>query len=415
METISQTIYNTPVSQKVAFTTGKEFQLTGKEYVGYYNIFENKAYASKFNRDKLLQSLENIDTRIIFNKDKNFDRVVEDEILFPFTLNDILFQPNEIVNKNTLNLKITQLYDNFLEIFRYGKFPSPKIPVNFTGYALLSSDGPAAGFTNTYLKWIPTTTSLLSSHSNSPTFGNYNEAFENTRDFNLDTLKNKFDDKYTIFLSASTTIFSYEVDDPGIDEQHTTFNFIASAKAVGDFKSLTFNKISNTTNDSRNTLFVADSGNNTITKLDVSSIVNLDRTGIREFKYIEQIGGDGNNETNFKRLEKIIYGEKFIYTYDSTEKVIKQFTEDLVFIKKYVNNKLFTNNKFVNFAYNSFNRNLYILFANKKIVVLDTEYFEKIDEYELDQNNFNEEKLEKIIFSENNSNIYYIQTDFGVY
>ena len=414
METTSQTIYDTPVSQKVGFTTGSEFELTGSEYVGYYNVFNKQAYAGKFNRDIILRSFDNIDTRIILDKDKNFDRVVEDEIVLPFELNDILFQPNEIVNKNTLNLKITQLYDNFLEVFRYGKFPSPKIPVNFTGYAILSSDGPASGFANSYIKWIPINTTLLSANSNSPSFGNYNEAFENTRDFNLDTLKNKFDDKYTIFLSASTTIFSYEVDDPGIDEQHTTFNFIASAKAVGDFESLTFNKISNTANDSLNTLFVADSGNNTITKLDVSSIVNLDRTGIRQFKYIEQIGGIGNNETNFKKLEKIIYGEGFLYAFDSTEKVIKQFTEDLVFIKKYVNNKLFTNNKFVNFAYNPFNRYIYILFNNKKIVVLDTEYFEKIDEYVLDTN-FNNEKLEKIIFSENSSNIYYIQTNFGVY
>jgi hypothetical protein len=414
METISQTIYDTPVSQKVGFTTGSEFELTGSEYIGYYNVFNNQAYAGKFNRDIPLRSFDNIDTRIILDKDKNFDRVVEDEILLPFELNDILFQPNEIVNKNTLNLKITQLYDNFLEVFRYGKFPSPKIPVNFTGYAILSSDGPASAFANSYIKWIPTNTALLSSNSNSPSFGNYNEAFENTRDFNLDTLKNKFDDKYTIFLSASTTIFSYEVDDPGIGEQHTTFNFIASAKAVGDFESLTFNKISNTANNNLNTLFVADSGNNTITKLDVSSIVNLDRTGIRQFKYIEQIGGDGNNETNFKRLEKIIYGGGFLYSFDSTEKVIKQFTEDLVFIKKYVNNKLFTNNKFVNFAYNPFNRYIYILFDNKKIVVLDTEYFEKIDEYVLDTN-FNDEKLEKIIFSENSSNIYYVQTNFGVY
>ena len=411
----TNTIYNTSVSEKVGYTTGQEFGLTGSEYIGYYNILDNKAYAGKFSRDVNLEPLNSIETRIILNKDLNFDRVVDDNITLPFKLNDLLFQPNEIVNKNTLNLKLTQLYDNFVEIFRYGKFPSPKVPVQFTGYALVSSDGPAAGFTNSYIKWVPTTAALVSAAAFSPQFGNYNEAFNATDDINLDTLKNKFDDKYTIFLSAKDTIFSFEVDDPAIGQQHTTFNFIASANAVGDYKSLSFNKISNTANDSRNTLFVADSGNNTITKLDVSNIVNLDRTGIRDFKYIEQIGGVGNNETNFKNLEKIIYGGGFIYTYDSGEKVVKQFTEDLVFIKKYVNNKLFENNEFVNFAYNIFNRNLYILFANKKLVVVETEYFQKIDEYTLDQNNFNEEKLEKIIFSENNSNIYYIQTDFGVY
>ncbi len=409
------TIYETTVSEKVGFTSGNEFALTGGNYIGYYNILDNKAYAGKFDRDVLLQPFGTIETRIILNKDLNFDRVVDDEILLPFELNEILFQPNEIVNKNTLNLKLTQLFDNFTEIFRYGKFPSPKIPVQFTGFALLSSDGPAAGYTNTYIKWVPTNTELVSAAIETAAFGNYNDVFNSTDDINLDILKNKFTDKYTIFLSAKDTIFSFEVDDPGIGEQHTTFNFIASANAVGDYKSLSFNKISNTANNSRNTLFVADSGNNTITKLDVTNIVNLDRTGIRDFKYIEQIGGSGSNETNFQNLEKIIYGGEFIYTYDSGEKVIKQFTEDLVFIKKYVNNKLFKNNEFVNFAYNIFNRNLYILFANKKIVVVETEYFQTIDEYTLDQNNFFNEKLEKIIFSENNSNIYYIQTNFGVY
>ena len=104
METTSQTIYDTPVSQKVGFTTGSEFELTGSEYVGYYNVFNKQAYAGKFNRDIILRSFDNIDTRIILDKDKNFDRVVEDEIVLPFELNDILFQPNEIVNKNTLNL-----------------------------------------------------------------------------------------------------------------------------------------------------------------------------------------------------------------------------------------------------------------------------------------------------------------------
>jgi len=409
------TIYETTVSEKVGFTTGNEFALTGSNYIGYYNILDNKAYAGKFDRDTLLQSYGTIESIIILNKDLNFDRVVEDEILLPFKLDEILFQPNEIVNKNTLNLKLTQLYENFTEIFRYGKFPSPKVPVQFTGFALLTSDGPAGGYTNSFIKWVPTNTELISAASETAAFGNFNSVFETTDDINLDILKFKFDDKYTIFLSANDTIFSFEVDDPGIGEQHTTFNFIASANAVGDYNSLSFNKITNTANNSRNTLFVADSGNNTITKLDVTNIVNLDRTGIRDFKYIEQIGGIGNNETNFTNLEKIIYGGKFIYTYDAGEKVIKQFTEDLVFIKKYVNNKLFKNNEFVNFAYNIFNRNLYILFANKKIVVVETEYFQTIDEYELDQNSFNEEKLEKIIFSENNSNIYYIQTNFGVY
>ena len=204
------TIYETTVSEKVGFTTGNEFALTGNNYIGYYNVLDSKAYVGKFNRDTLLQPFGTVETRIILNKDLNFDRVVEDEILLPFQLNEILFQPNEIVNKNTLNLKFTQLFDNFTEIFRYGKFPSPKVPVQFTGYSILTSDGPAVGYTNAFFKWLPTNTELVSAAAETASFGNFNEVFGTTDDINLDTLKNKFDDKYTIFIKKLNEILPWK-------------------------------------------------------------------------------------------------------------------------------------------------------------------------------------------------------------
>lgn len=412
---IIDTVFKNRISDKVGFTNGGEFSLTGSDYTGYYNVLDGKAFVGRFEKSIPLNSYDTINTRIILNKDLNFDRVVSDEIKLPYTLDDIFFQPNEIINKNTLNLKITQLYDNFVEIFRYGKFPSPKIPVNNTGFAVVSSNEGPPLFTDKYITWLPTNAVVLSAASTLPSLRNYNEAFNGTDDINLDILKSKFDDRYTIFLSSKNTIFSYDVDDPAVDEQHQTFNFTASTNAIGDFSSLTFNKIANTANDSLNTLFVADSGNNTIVKLDVSNIVNLDRTGLRTFKYIDSIGGTGDNETNFKNIQKIIYGDGFIFVYDSGEKVIKQFTNDLVFVKKYVNNNLFNNNTFVNFAYNIFDKNLYILFENKRVFVIESEHFQKKDEFLLDQNDFKDEKVEKILFSENNSNIYYVQTNYGVY
>lgn len=412
---IRDTVFDTIISDKVGYTGGGDFSLTGSDYIGYYNVLDGRPFAGRFSKEIPLNSYDNINTKIILSKDLYFDRVVSDVISLPYSLDELYFQPNEIINKNTLNLKISQLYDNFVEIFRYGKFPSPKIPVNNTGIAVVSSViGPPA-FGDEFITWLPTNTVVVSSNSTLPSFRNYNEAFNGTSDYNLDIMKSRFDDKYTLFLSSKNTIFSYEVDDPAAGEQHQTFNFTASTNAIGDYSSLTFDKIANTANNSRDTLFVADSGNNAIVKLDVSNIVNLDRTGVRNFKYIDSIGGTGDNETNFQDIQKIIYGDNFIYVYDKGEKVIKQFSEDLIFIKKYTNNKLFNENVFVNFAYNVFDKNLYILFENKKIFVIETGHFQKKDEFILDVNDFKDEKLEKILFSENNSNIFYIQTDYGVY
>jgi len=187
-------------SKKIAFTNGNEFTLNGINYTGYYNYDGNNSYKTKTLQVDKLTVVENINTDII-NSNKFFDRTIFTELNPSYVLDDILFKPNEIINKNSINFKLNLLYDNFIDLFRFVNVNNPLIPTDFNAYAVLSTTS-----TGTEWQWVSSDVRFISGGLDPSliSFSAYNEQFfevdkMNTVSFN----STKEPEEYTLFVTTS--------------------------------------------------------------------------------------------------------------------------------------------------------------------------------------------------------------------
>ena len=162
--TLSGNIYPT----RFYYTHGRDFIFEGQPYIGYVNIDENNIpYKGKNEQIFKLNPIENIHNDNIFDN-KYFDTTIFTNLDFSFTLDDILFKPNELINKNSINYKLDKLYDNFKKVYNYTTLSDPLIPDNFPAYITLSSnantDDPAFGV-NTSFQVISTSEQFVSAGS----------------------------------------------------------------------------------------------------------------------------------------------------------------------------------------------------------------------------------------------------------
>ena len=390
--------------KKFKYTPGNEFTFENEDYIGYYNVFNGKAYKNRDEQLIELQGKENISS--IIELEDFFDRSIFSSLTLPYSLDEVLFQPNEIINKNSINFKIEQLYDNFKELYKFSKIQDPLLPENFSKYAVLST----LPSSELQIEWLDSSNNILSAFKNFNPLSSYNPVFGSNK-INLNLIKGDLVDDFTLFASVSNTIFSFD-----LSANFNTFNLITSTNKIGIFEDLTFNDIVSVDTNNKDTLFVSDSGNNSLYKIDINEIVNRDRTGNRNFIITEVIGNSGISTTNFNQIDKISAGGKNVFLYDRGDKIVKHYTKDLNLEKKYINKSLFENNKFVNLTYNDYSNLLYILFENFKVVVLETNRFNRVIEFEYNLNDFDiNEKPKDILFSENSSNIYYLITDKRIY
>jgi len=408
--------------EKFKYSLGDDFTFEGSDYIGYFNVLKGVPYKGRDKQEEILASKGNISSIIELSNDY-FDRTKTQNLDFKIGLDDILFQPNEIINKNSINNKIELLYENFKELFKYSKIANSNIPRNFTAFAQVTalsaefkSDFSTITSFTPEVKWNGAKDLILSASSFLDlSLGNINPVLSGQRRL-FETLQGPLNDKLTLFLAVSNSLFSFDLDKT--DKQvlsSNTFNFITSTTNVGEFENFKFKDIVSIDSNNENTLYISDSGHNSIFKLEVDSITNRDRTGIRNFLLTDVIGNSGTDETNFAQVDDLTYGDEYIYVYDKNAKSIKKFTKDFNFVSKYTNVKYFTDNNFVSINYNKNNRNLYILSPNFRVLVLTSTTFQKVDEYIFDGTEVNTHYPVKLLFSRNNSNVYYLLTNFGVH
>jgi len=396
-----------------------DFKLSGVEYTGYFNIRDNgSVYTGKFDTDEILTPYDNVRGEIYLNNNLYFDRTLGDDLVLPYTDNEIQFAPNELINRNSLNSKIEHLYDNFLELYRFSVLSLPKLPLNQTYYAAASTNPTVSATDSSQVVWLQNTITEKYVSTDLRPFTDYNHAFTGQNE-SLNIFYNNLSASATLFASVSNVIFTYDIDRNKVNTPHTSFNFVFSATNFGNFNELTFDHINNTTDDGDKILFVADDVKNTIYKFDVSSIVGSDRTGEKVFKLLDSMGGTAltgkDYNYSFNNLDDIEFVNNYLYTYDSGFKEFKMFTKEFVFKNRYRNESYFKNNPVIQYKINPFNRKLYILSENFKILVLDSITFEVIANYTVKPSRMTNLFAKGIFFSKNDSNIYYMLTTNGVY
>jgi hypothetical protein len=100
------------IPSKFKYSIGEEFTFQGKDYIGYFNIVNGIPYVGRDKQEEVLISKKNISSIVEISGDY-FDRIKTDDFTSKINLEDVLFEPNEIINKNSINTKIELLYDNF--------------------------------------------------------------------------------------------------------------------------------------------------------------------------------------------------------------------------------------------------------------------------------------------------------------
>ena len=108
-------------SKKMGFTNGNEFTFNGEDYIGYFNFDGKNFYKTKTKEIDNLVVSENVGTDLR-KSNKFFDRTIFTLLETSYTLDDLIFKPNEIINKNSINFKLNLLYENFVDLYRFCNF-----------------------------------------------------------------------------------------------------------------------------------------------------------------------------------------------------------------------------------------------------------------------------------------------------
>jgi hypothetical protein len=127
--------------------------------------------------------------------------------------------------------------------------------------------------------------------------------------------------------------------------------------------------------------------------------------------------------TNLNTPTLCEYGNDFVYVYSLGDKSILKFTDNLNFVSKFGSERLFEENNVVGLTYNKLKNQLYILTDTFDVTILDAQTMTIVDTFTFRKNPFEVqipflgffEKPRKIAFSENNSNVMYLQTDKNIY
>ena len=420
------------------YTDGTDFTFEGSKYVGYVNIDkDNNAYKTKYNKLDELVPIENVYNDNVFDG-KYFDTSIFTQLKFDFTLDDILFKPNELINKNSINYKLDLLYRNFAKIYNYTVLNDPLVPDNFPAYITLSSNEGGPGGSdpqfnvNTTWQIISAGQQFISAGSIAsdfyPPLSVFDKGFGDNDDTKATAIaaarSTKNTDRYTLFFAISSNLYAYQLNDA-----HTTFNFVASSSNVGTVANqINFKTITSLATTPDNLLFVNDLSGNALYKLDVNTIVNEDRTGLRNFEHLDTIGGKGTYNTNLSGNNIVVYGNDSVYVYMRYKNSIRKYTKEFKFELEYFNEKYFKEHAFQNITFNSFHNELWVLTNDFQVTILDGDNLTVKDKFEYNSNKFAYEipfvkdlvdgfveEPRKIEFSNNNSNIYYLVTNKNIY
>ena len=387
---------------KFAYTNGTVFTLTGSDYTGFYNVSAGNAYVSKYHQDIPLQNTNTIQNAV-FLSNKFLNRIVTENITLTYTLSDFIFQPNEYINTNSINLKLEKAFDNFLDTYRACFFASSNLPYKFVNNATASATS-----TGNSIVWAGTATvnhiNPLSSYDPNITRNSKIAYYTNVNPASTgDT---------TLIVATLSTLFTFLVN---ISGHNTTFNFVFSSSRVETnnaqgYNQLTFNNISSIAK-SKNSFYVCDAGNNSIYSYDITYVLNEDRALGYTFSLTNSIN---QAQGQFVTPTLVAASDTTVYVYDSSTGIITYFDKNFNIVNNYGNSQYFSQHPPVYMAYYRLTDSLYVLTSDYNLVVLDSQANSTFYSFNYYSYAYNENPL-KIVFSNTNSDIFYLLTNRGVY
>ena len=398
---IEQTLFN--------YTTGETLTLNGEPYTGYYNVTNENFYTGRevSRRSSFLTATDNALGNYLKEK-LYFNRLPIATLSLPHSKEDVLFEPGEFVNQNSINDKLKKLNDNYLELYNFSSAQSNNLPEGFIGFIGVS----ALNNQSFGLNVIPT--------------NRYNtelSAAAGDADMNhvhrIEVLPRRLgptETNPTVFLSIYASLSGIYTFTCPNTLSNTRYTFRAATSSVDGFNTRRYNNIADITTNGKDILYVSDTVHNQIYRLYIDPLVNDSRITGNDLNYLNKGGVEINTTGNgiLSSADLIEYGLNELYTYNTGTKTFVVLGKDLTFKRRFTNKEI-KDNEPVSFAVNTVDKKLYVLLANYKILKIPVDFKTEIETITLANAFAPVETPKKIFFSKNNSNMYYVMTTYNLY
>ena len=392
------------------YTEGNAFTFDGEDYIGYYTVAGNQVYRGRVidSNTSTLTAVDNV--RGNFIKERGFfNRSAYGELVLTNDLEQLRFQPSEFINQNSINTKFIKLYENFLDLYNYAFVRNSHLPFNYTGFIAVTG--------NTPTEYLNYTTDLNSVYTSTSTAN-----LEDTRGFELIGNYNNSSNPLTvetpglfssIYFTASALHIYINQNDP--DTGSTARYILSTDKADGTF-SQPFQNITDITTNDMDTLYVSDSFHNQIYRLYIDPVINDQDPGTSSFDLLNAGGFKLNTagQSTLSGVSHMYYYNDEIYTWNEGRRSVIVLGDNLARLREY-NNNLFAEKQVKDFAVNPITGVLFIVFDDFTILEIDSLFRSSAVLHLPDIGKSEPGTPTRILFSQNDSNIYYIITDTNIF
>lgn len=412
---------------KFNYTNGGEFlRPNGIALSGYFNIDENgNAYTGKYFNENS-ETLESIsEYSADYHRSEHFkDRYVFDVMTLPYTLDEILIQPNEFVTFNVLNTKIRYLHENLIYMYSKMFMGSTDVPVDQNVTTLCCVTGTSA------LAWASKNSTL------NYKFGTLSSVRNLSAYSEFDKIK-----KMVIIPFVDNTGISVV----GITDTHlialtsskSSTNILGNPEfklytnVIDNYSQETCKNLEDIAFDGRY-LYVSDSAINSggqVFKYDATAYYTNDDVFEGNRFLIEPIGGYGSVDkiNKFNGCTTLGVKPNELWVYDSKNNVIKIFDPNFVWKKTVRIRDLGGTYKILDIRHRILNDHMYVLYERPELKV-DT-IVNVYGLFEYDENHIlvanyvfedilyesTDKKFNRIVISEQDSNVFYAITNSSIY
>jgi len=392
------------------YTEGNALKFDGEDYIGYYTVSGNRIYRGRVvdSNTGILSAVDNIRGNFIMER-SFFNRSANQDFELTNNLEQLRFQPSEFINQNSINTKLTKLYENFLDLYNYSFARNSNLPLNYTGFIGVTG--------NTPTEYLNYTTNLNSTYTDTGDLGLQDaRGFELIGNFNSSSNPLTVDTPNTFASIYYTTSALHVFINANTPDADSTATFVLSTDRADGLFSQPFQNITDITTNDMDTLYVSDSFHNQIYRLYIDPVINDKSLGGSSFDLLNAGGFKLNTagQSSLSGVNNMYYFNDEIYTWNEGRKSIVVLGDNLARLREY-NNNIFTEKQVKDFAVNAVTGVLFIVFDDFTILEIDSLFRSTAILHTPDVGQLSPGTPTRILFSQNDSNIYYIITDTNVF
>lgn len=393
-------------SIKIGYTEGNAFTYENSDYFGYYTIVNQIPYRGKGTITEVLCGKNNYTNNVLTSKFL-FDRTLTDSLSLAYSIQDVTIPNGAFLNANTINKYFEKLNENITYLYSRLFIYESDIPKNVTATIAVTGANDPLRFYTDFSNFLP------SNFANNSTTLAY--PFNSAK-----TLAYKADDvtgNFVLFTATSSSLIALTGNIGNLSQNLTSVGISLSTSLINDQPDdLSFSNIiaMEVINDF---LYVLDNGRNSLIKYNIYNFYSGDQSNPKPKVTVEIKSGGGKNLADTFNFPNLMTStNSTIIIYQQSDRFFKEYDVNLNLVK-YARVFRRVNDELIGIGYNKvFNTLACILKTNDvyTFYYLDSN-FNILNQYPFTINLSPGEIVKKILFSENDSNIFYVVTNKFVY